>query len=153
MAMTEESLADWLETQRRFQNGTLDSWSIKFFTEGFLVWIRGGEETDSVPPSYLEHISQYEKVVVRLYDRKEEPPKPKWDSFEVLGYTFTFDVHVMAHEPIFPQTDPRFRDQPWESKFRHIKSDSFAPPALLTLEELDIVLRWLKRLDDLAAFT
>lgn len=146
-----ETLADWLELERRKQNGDVVTWKIQFFVGNFFVWIRGGEETDA--PGYHEHISQCENVEVRLYDRKDGEPPPVWAPLEVAGYKINFDVHVFAHEAIYPRADKRFLEQPWAEKFSHIRSDSLAPPAFLTLDELDIVLQWLRRIDDLVAFT
>lgn len=161
-----ESILEWLEDQRRKQNGTLDSWLIKFVTEGFYVHIKGGEETTSDPPSYLENVSEYKTVQVELFDRSDLPPlkQPKsqttWEPLNIPtpsgGITINFDVKVFPHTGIYPAVDERFKDQPWAEKFENydhtMAGNGFAPSATLTLEELSEVMNYLVKLDNLVAF-
>lgn len=148
--MNKETL-EWFEEQRRLQNGTLDKWSMSFVTDGFFIILCGGEETNSDPPSYLDHISQYNKIVVKLYNRKEVQEDPKWDPLTVHGYTFNFNIRIFPHIPISPLKDKRFKEEPWASKFIE-EAGSFAESGILSLQELDDVISCLVRMDKLAAF-
>lgn len=142
---------EWLETQRRLQNGTLDSWSLSFATDGFFIKLRGGEETESDPPFYLENISQYNKIIVQLYDRRDLVEDPQWDPLKISDYTFNFVVKVFPHIPISPTRDKRFKDQQWAFSFEE-RVCSFGEVGLCSLQEFDEILKYLIRMDKLAAF-
>lgn len=164
--MSDLEFPEWLEQQRRLQNGTLDSWLVKFVTEGFYVHIKGGEETLSDPPSYLEHVSDYKTVQVELFDRSDLPPlkQPKsqttWEPLNIPtpsgGISINFDVKIFPHTGIYPAADERFKDQVWAQKFSMFNQTnlhpSYAASAALTLEELVEVLNYLVKLDNLVAF-
>jgi hypothetical protein len=153
--MNEETL-EWLELERRKQNGTYEKWEVRFLTDCFYVVILGGEETKSDPPTFLDHISQYKTVVVELYDRGEPIAKAQIEEWEkpytVPNFgTFNFKVVVFPHRPIFARHDKRFKEQSWAEKFTHVTND-FAPRALLTLDEIDEAMKYLTKLDNLIAF-
>jgi hypothetical protein len=151
--MNEETLK-WLELERRKQNGTLEFWKVKFLTEGFYVEIRGGEETKSDPPSYLENFADFKKIEVHLYNRGDEPDKKdtKWDPLEVAGMTINFNVHIFPHTNINPKEDDRFKNQSWSDRFEWWSSSGSGPYASLTLDELEEVMNYLVKMDNLAAF-
>lgn len=151
--MTEETL-EWLETQRRLQNGTLEKWMLEFYTDGFYVRVSGGEETKSVPSCFLEHIKDYSTVVVELFERGEpmtKEQKEKWESPITVGdFTINLNVHCFPHRAIYPKNEKFIMDQPWAEKFK--ETGAFATSAFLTLEELEIVMKYLVKLDMLEAF-
>lgn len=150
-----EETSEWLELERRKQNGTLEKWRLAFLTDGFYIKISGGEETKSDPPSYLDHIKDYNTVIVELYKRGEYPSKEELAEFNkpitVAGYTININTIVFPHRALFPPHEKYIQDQFWAEKFKW-ESEEYSPSASLTLNDLDKMMKYLVKLDGLAAF-
>ena len=151
-----DDFLEWLEEQRRIQIGSLDEWSIEFVTEGYYIKVNGGEYSGSNPLSYCEHIKEYTEVSVSIYQRGEYPSEEKMEEFNkplVVGeYTINISTTFFPHRALLPSHEKFLKDQPWAPKFSW-KDGSWAPTALLSLHELYDVVKYLKKLDGLIAFT
>lgn len=131
----------------------------------FHIHITGGELGDSEPMEMLEHLSDYQKLSIELWDHAEMPPGDH--SMEPLviqenqygthpAMTFNFNVRVFPHKPIAVLHDERFKNQRWAKHFLKPNAlgmgTSASSKAMVSPDMVCTILRYCQKISTMKAF-
>ena len=146
LGVSNEDMLSNMEVNRF--NNAIGTWTVNINTGLFYIIVNPITGQDQ-----LDHIKNATKVMIELYDHGRMPNAEELDMSDVIlsdDDVLKFNARCFPHHGIYPQSDLRFKDQPWATLFN--LQGFLTATGSFTLDELCAVVRYCVKFNKLKAF-